>query len=102
MMRVKRNDTVVILSGKDKGKRGKILVIDPKKNQVLVKDVAISVKHAKARGQEKAGIRKKESAINLSKVMPICSSCDKASRINIKITDDGKVRICGHCEANLG
>lgn len=96
--RIKNNDNVLVLSGKDKGKQGS--VITRKKNKILVKGVNIITKHVKARkAGETSGIKKEESFINISNVMPICTSCKKPARVNTKRLEDGKnVRICNRCK----
>ena len=93
--RVRKNDTILVLTGKDKGKQGVVLDVLPKKGKVLVKGVAIVTRHVKARSQgEVAGIKKKESYINLSNVMPIDPTTKKPCRINSKVLENGKrVRI---------
>jgi large subunit ribosomal protein L24 len=98
--RVKKNDYVKVLTGKDKGKEGQVIAIAPKRNKILVKDIAVVTKHAKARKQGETGsIRKEESFINLSNVMPVCSSCKKACRVTSKVLDSGKrARTCGRCK----
>lgn len=100
MARVKKDDTVVILSGKDKGKKGTVLRVQPDKKRVMVKDAGIKIKHVKARKQgESSGIKKEEGWFDLSKVMPVCSSCKKACRVNSKLLENGKrVRICNGCK----
>lgn len=103
-MRIKKNDTVVVLTGKDKGKRGAVLVIDNKSGKILVKGVAIATRHVKARRSgETSGIKKEEAFIEMSNVMPVCSSCDKPSRMNFKTLSGqvNKVRVCNRCEAVL-
>lgn len=99
VMRIKKNDTVVILSGKDKGKKGEVIEILPKKDKVLVKGVAVVSRHAKARKQgETPGIKKQESYIDISKVMPLCASCQKPSRVGSSLLEDGKkARACKRC-----
>ena len=98
--RVKKNDTVLILSGKDKEKKGEVIAIPKKKGKILVKGIALVTRHVKARkAGEFSGIRKEESFINLSNVIPICTSCKKPCRINSKLLDTGKkVRICNRCK----
>lgn len=98
--RVKKNDKVVVLSGKDKGKEGNVIAILPKEGKVLVKNVAVVTKHKKARkAGEIAGICKEESFINASKVMPVCSACKKACRVNTKLLENGnRARMCNRCE----
>jgi large subunit ribosomal protein L24 len=97
--RIKKNDTVKILAGKDKGKKGLVLQIASDKNQVLVQGVAVAIRHVKAKKQgQTSEIKKSESFISLSKVMLICSACHTPSRVNSKLLDDGKrVRVCNRC-----
>ncbi len=100
LARVKKNDTVVVISGKDKGKRGSVIEILPAKGLVVVKGVAIVTRHAKARRQgDVAGIKKEEGYLDLCKVMPICSACNKPCRISVKMLDNGtKARSCTSCK----
>lgn len=97
--RIKKDDMVFVLSGKDKGKTGKVIALWSKKQRVMVQGVAVQVKHKKAKrsGQE-AGIKHEESFINIAKVMPVCTSCNNPTRINVKVLESGKrSRICNHC-----
>lgn len=96
---VKKGDTVVVLSGKDKGLTGKILNVDPSKKTVIVEGVNIAKKHKKARSSEQQnGIIKQAAPIDSSNVMYLCSKCDKATKIGKKILDNGeKARICKKC-----
>lgn len=98
--RIKKNDTVVVLSGKDKGKQGPVIALKPKKGEVLIKGIAVATRHAKARrAGETAGIKKEERFIPISIVMPICTSCKKPCRINAKKLENGKnVRMCNRCK----
>lgn len=99
--RVKKGDTIEVLSGRDKGKRGSVINVLPAKDKVLVKDIAMVTRHTKARKQgDVAGIKKRESYITLSKVMPICKSCNKPCRVNSKIVEEtGKrERLCNMCK----
>ena len=98
--RVKKNDKVEVLAGKDKGKTGTVIDILPKHNKVMVKDVAVVTRHAKARKQgESSSIKKEEGFIDLSKVMPVCSSCKTACRVNTKVLENGKrTRVCNNCK----
>lgn len=94
MERIKKNDTVMVVSGKYRGKIGKVIEIWPKKGKVLVKDVAIVTRHIKAKKRNDVpGIRKEESPIALSKVMPICPVTNKPCRVASKMVDGKKVRI---------
>lgn len=97
-MSIKKNSTVVVLSGKDKGKQGQVLEILPKRNKVKVKDVAILVHHKKARKQgETSGIIRAESFIDISKVMSVCGSCKKPTRAQVKIVNNKKALTCKRC-----
>ena len=99
-MHVKRGDVVRVISGKDKGKEGKIITAIPDKNKVIVEGVAVVKKHQKARRQgEESGIVHMEAAIDASNVLRVCPKCGKAARTGVKILDDGsKVRYCKKCE----
>ncbi|NRB21907.1 50S ribosomal protein L24 [Candidatus Dependentiae bacterium] len=89
--RIKKNDIVMVVSGKYRGKTGPVISISRKKNKVLIKDVAMVAKHMKARKQgDVAGIKHKESYIALSNVMPVCPSSNKPCRVGSKVTDNGK------------
>ena len=96
---VKTGDTVVILSGKDKGKQGKVLQVSPKERKVIVEGLNIATKHVKPRRQgEQGGIVEAEAAMYASKVQLVCPKCSKATRIGHKILEDGsKVRVCKSC-----
>lgn len=100
LARIKKEDLVLVLSGRDKGKKGRVINIDRKKECALVKDIAIITRHVKARKQgEKSGILKEESYISLCKIVPICPSCKKVCRIQVQIREDkGKVRVCHRCK----
>jgi large subunit ribosomal protein L24 len=100
MMRIKKNDKVKVISGKDKGKEGIVLALIPKKDKVKIKGVNIVTRHVKARRQgETSGIRKEESFIYAPNVMPICPACKKACRVGAKQLEDGKrVRTCSRCK----
>ena len=101
-MNVKKNDTVVVLSGKDKGKQGKVLSVNPEAGKVVVEGVSIATRHQKARRQgEEGGIVKKETPIYACKVMTVCPKCNKATRVAHKIVDGKKVRVCKHCGAEI-
>ena len=96
---VRKNDTVIVISGKDKGKTGEVIKAFPKTGKVLVQGVNIVKKHQQAnRGQVESAIIEKEAAINSSKVMLYCNKCKNATRISNKILEDGtKVRVCKKC-----
>ena len=98
-MNVKKGDTIVVLSGKDKGKQGKILKSDPKGGKVIVEGVNVAMKHRKPRKQgEEGGILKMETPIYACKVMLVCPKCGKPTRPAFRILDDGsKARVCRKC-----
>lgn len=100
---VKKKDTVIVLSGKDKGKIGEVLQVSPKSGKVLVQGVNIVTKHQKpSRTNMQGGIVQVEAAINSSKVMLYCNSCKAATRISNKALEDGsKVRVCKKCGETL-
>jgi len=99
-LHVKKGDNVVVLSGKDKGKKGKVLTVIPKSEKVIVEGVAMATKHKKPRKQgEAGGIIHQESAIYASKVMHICGKCQTPTRIARRVLADGEiVRVCKHCD----
>lgn len=103
MERIKKNDTVVIISGKEKGKSGAVIEISTKKNAVRVKQVMLMVKHQKPQRMGQAGgLKKIESWINVSKVMPVCSSCKKVTRMHTNVVESGvRVRSCGKCKESF-
>jgi len=100
---VKKGDTVYVLNGKDGGKKGKVLSVspseDPKDNKVLVEGVNIVTKHVKPKqGMRQGGLVHQESPINASKVMLICSKCNKPTKVGHKFLDNGaKARFCKKC-----
>ena len=96
---VKTGDTVVVLSGKEKGKQGKVLQVSPKEGKVIVEGLNIANKHVKPRNaQQQGGIVDAEAAMYASKVMAVCPKCGKPTRVAHKFLEDGtKVRICKSC-----
>ena len=110
-MHVKSKDTVIVISGKDKGKKGKITAAFPKLNRVTVEGVNMVTKHQKARNQmQPGGIIHKEMPVDASNVMLVCPKCGKATRVSHKVTreqnDNGKmqrkmIRVCKKCGAEI-
>ena len=101
-MNIKKNDTVIVLSGKDKGVKGKVLVAMPSENKVIVEGVNVATCHTKPRKQgETGGIVKKETPIRTCKVALFCDKCGKGARVGHKIDGDKKVRICRKCGAEF-
>ena len=101
-MNIKRDDKVIVLSGKDKGKSGKVIAADPKADKVIVEGVNVATKHQKAqkKGQD-GGIIKIETPIYVSKVQLVCPKCGKGTRAGHKIADGKKVRVCKKCGAEI-
>lgn len=98
---VKSGDTVVVISGKDAGKQGKVLAVNAKTKRITVEGVNIVSKHQKARkAQEKSQIVKREGSIDVSNVMLVCPSCGKATRVKHAVVDGKSVRVC-KCGAAL-
>ncbi len=101
-MRIKKGDTVEVLSGNDKGKTGEVLEVIPKANKVIVKGANVRKKHVKPRKQgEEGGIISIECAIPSSKVNVVCSKCGKATRVGYSEEKGEKIRICKKCGAKL-
>ena len=99
-MKVKKGDTVQVLSGNDKGKKGEVLEVIPKDSKIVVKGVNVRKKHIKPRKQgEEGGIISVECSINSSKVNVVCPKCGKSTRVEYKIENDKKVRVCKKCGA---
>jgi large subunit ribosomal protein L24 len=97
-LNIKSGDTVVVIAGKDKGKTGTVKLVSPKDNRVLVEGVNVEFKHKKAKNaQEKSEIVKQEGTIDLSNVMLVCPSCNKATRVGRKVVDGKIVRFCKKC-----
>ena len=101
-MNIRKDDKVVVLSGKDKGKQGKVIKADPKAMKLIVEGVNVATKHQKPRKQgEEGGIFKIETPIYASKVQLVCPKCGKATRVAHKITDGKKTRVCKKCGAEI-
>lgn len=98
-MHIRKDDNVLVISGKDKGKRGKVRQTFPGKNKVSVEGVNMIKRHARARGvARQAGIIELEAPFDVSNVMLICDKCNKPTRIGSRVLDDGKkARICRSC-----
>jgi large subunit ribosomal protein L24 len=101
-MKIKKDDKVIVLSGKDKGKQGKVLVADPKGLKVVVEGVNVATKHQKPRKQgEEGGIIKVETPIYVSKVQLVCPKCGTGVRVGYKMDGDKKIRVCKKCGAEI-
>ena len=101
-MKIKKGDTVQILSGNDKGKTGEVLETIPKTNRIIVKGINIRKKHIKPKKQgEEGGIIPLECSIHSSKANVVCPKCNKATRISMKKEDNRKIRVCKKCGATI-
>lgn len=101
-MKIKRGDTAVVISGKDKGSKGKVLAVHPDKGTVLVEGVNMVYRHSKPRSQtQPGGIFHQESPIAASKTMVVCPKCGKGTRVGHKIENGEKVRVCKKCGSEL-
>ena len=99
MSRVKREDIVMVISGKDRGKKGKVLKTIPSEKKIIVEGVNFTKKHQRPTNQyREGGIIERESTIYVSKVMVVCPNCNKPTRVAHKILENGeKVRACKKC-----
>ena len=101
-MKIKKNDTVLVLSGKDAGKTAKVLVAIPKTGKVVVDGVNVQKRHTKAKNaQEVSEIKTQSGAIDASNVMVVCPACGKATRVAYNTVEGKKVRVCKKCGASL-
>ena len=102
-LNIKKGDTVLVITGKDSNKTAEVLECFPAENKVTVKGINVLVKHNKPRSaQDKGGIVKVEGKIPASNVMVVCPTCNKATRVAIKVDEKGnKVRVCKKCGATL-
>ena len=101
-MKLKKNDNIIMLSGKDRGKTGKISVVLPSAGKIVVEGLNLIKKHVRARKQgQKGQIISKERAVSVSSVALVCKSCGKPTRVGYKVEGDNKVRICKKCEAEV-
>ena len=101
-MKIQKDDNVKILIGKDKGREGKVLQAMPKKSLIIVQGLNTFKKHVKPTQNQKGGIVTKERALLVSKVMLVCPSCKKTTRVGYSIDKAGnKYRICKKCQAML-
>ena len=103
-IQIKKNDQVRVISGRDRGKNGRVLSVDPQTNKALVEHIAMIKRHTRPNPQKniKGGIVEKEAGINVSNVLVICGSCGKHTRIGHTVLPDGtKMRSCRHCNTTL-
>ena len=98
-MKIRKNDIVLVIAGKDRGKKGKVRFAYPNDEQLIVEGINFVKKHARAMGRvRQAGIIEREAPINVSNVMLLCSRCNHPTRVGFRFLEDGrKVRICRSC-----
>jgi large subunit ribosomal protein L24 len=99
-MKIRKNDNVVITTGKDRGKRGKVRLVLPKASRVIVEGLNMIKRHSRARrAVRQAGIIELEAPIHVSNVMLLCNKCGKPTRVGLRLLDDGKkTRVCRSCQ----
>jgi large subunit ribosomal protein L24 len=98
-LHIKKNDSIVVISGKEKGKRGRVLSVSPSKESLIIEKINMIKRHMKpSRKHAQGGIIEKESSIHMSNVMMICPKCAKPTRIgNTSLQGGKKVRVCKKC-----
>jgi len=98
-VKIRKDDTVVVVTGKDRGKKGKVRFAYPKDERLLVEGVNFIKRHTRARGQvRQAGIIEREAPVHVSSVMLLCGRCNHPARIGFRFLEDGKkVRFCRSC-----
>jgi len=98
-VQIRKNDSVMVISGKERGKTGKVLRVNPKEDAVIIERINVVKRHTKPRGPQQAGgIVEKEASIPASNIMIMCDKCNAPVRIGKKILTDGnKVRVCRRC-----
>lgn len=98
-MKIRKNDTVLVITGKDRGKKGKVRYAYPKEGRILIDGVNFIKRHARAVGEARqAGIIEREAPIRVSDVMLMCTRCNQPTRVGFRFLKDGKkVRICHRC-----
>ncbi len=97
-MRIRKGDTVLVISGRDRGRKGKVRLSFPRKEEVVVEGINVVKRHARPiQGAKQAGIIQTEAPIYVSKLMLICPRCGKPTRVGFKTLPDKKVRLCRKC-----
>src|SRR3989344_8288517 len=101
-MKLRKNDNVIMLAGKDRGKKGKVILTFPRDGKIVVEGLNLVKKHVRARKQgQKGQIISKERAVPVSSVALVCKSCGKSTRVGYKVTGESKVRVCKKCESEV-
>ncbi len=97
-MKIRKNDTVLVIRGKDRGKKGKVKFVYPVEERVLVDGVNMIKRHSKAGGKvRQAGIIELEAPVHISKVMLVCNKCTQPTRVGFRFLEGEKVRVCSSC-----
>ncbi|MEX2230371.1 MAG: 50S ribosomal protein L24 [Dehalococcoidia bacterium] len=101
--KIKRNDTVQVMAGKDRGRRGDVRQVIPDAGRAIVTGVNMVKKHRRSRSpQQPGGIIQSEAPIQLANLAVVCRACDRAIRVGFKLLEDGrKVRVCKHCNESI-
>ncbi len=101
-LNIKKGDSVIVLTGKDSGKKGKVLSVNVAKETVIVEGVNVATKHKKPKNQKDiGGLVKMETPIHVSNVMVICPKCNKPTKTGSAVVDGVKVRVCKKCGATI-
>jgi len=101
-MKLRKGDNVVMLSGKDRGKQGKIIMLSPDANKVVLEGLNMIKRHTKSRQQGKAGqIVSKERAVSIASVAMVCKNCGKVTRVGYRVDGKSKIRICKKCQTEV-
>jgi len=98
LARVRKDDMVMVIAGRERGKTGRVLRLLPKTERVVIERINLVKRHTKPRGTQAGGILEKEAPLHISNVQPVCGRCDKPARIGTKRLQDGRgVRVCRRC-----
>jgi len=99
---IRKDDEVLVISGKDRGKRGRVVNVLPRQGRIMVEGIARAKKHARpSRQRQQGGIVDIEQFVDISNVMLVCRSCGQPTRVGHRFDDGEKVRVCKRCEADL-
>jgi len=99
-VKIRKGDTVLVIGGKDRGKKGKVRLVFPKDERLIVEGINMVKRHSRARGMvRQAGIIEREAPLHISKVMLVCTKCNRLTRVGFRFLEDGKrVRFCRSCQ----
>lgn len=101
-MKIKKGDTITVITGKDRGKTGKVLRVFPREERILVEGIALQTKHRRRRqAREKGQKITIPGKISASNVLVLCGACGKATRVGFQVATSGKLRICRRCKTTL-